>query len=266
MAKFPAAVLLCLLAQGSASLAPVRHPTCVRFYCLEGDPKPEALRKAVDSLGTKDAPARVVSGPDSGHARPKEHFVAVEVPTTSAPKDVEAALKKVCPRTEELFWTAFQGKSRSLPSILAQSPLDCVIGMDNNMRWFDLSDGRARFFFTQGKLDAKTIQARFEKLYQPFNAGELGELVKESIEWRLAEPLDAAAAKAAEKALARIPGIRHPRIDAATRVLSAEVEQDGLRGSMPGAKGVAAADFLVDDVLAALDAAKVALEAGGEKR
>jgi hypothetical protein len=281
------AVLLAGLApQDASGLPPVRHPTCLRFYTFEGDVKPEVLRKAVESLSTKEAAARVTTGPATVSSRPKARFLVLEVPSRTPGKDLEAALKKVCPHAGELAWTAFQGKSRSLPSILGYSGLECVVGMDNDLRWFDLAGGLARFFYTPGKFDAKSLRARFGKLYQPFNAGELGELVHDSIEWQLADPVDASAAKAAEKAIAKIPGVRKARIDVAVRVLTAEIEHDGLQGAVIGpAAGVGkessgnggaqrsplGSGFLLDEVLGALEAAKIAVETraapapGGEK-
>ena len=266
------AFLLAVLAlQGASPLAPAHHPTCVRYYGFEGDLKADLLRKALSGLGAKEVEARAVVGPIKAGSRPKQRFLALELPVRTPPKDVEAALKKIAPHAEELAWTAFQGKVRTLPAILGYSALDCVVGMDNDVRWFDLTNGRARFFFTAGKFDAKGLREKFEKLYQPFDAGDLGDLVHETIEWHLAEPLDAAAAKTAEKAIAKIPGLRKVKIDVATRVLSADVEQDGLRGasgsgaasdagSKASADAVPAGSFLVDDVLEVLASAKIAVE------
>jgi hypothetical protein len=273
--KFPASRLLGLLAillvQDPGRLAPARHPTCLRFYTYEGDVKPEVLRKELDALGAKDEKVRVAAGPSKVSSRPKTRFLVLEIPAKVAPKEVETALKKVCSHADELAWTAFQGPDRSLPAILGYPALDCVVGMDNDLRWFDLAGGRARFFFLPGKLDAKSLRSRFAKLYQPFNAGELGDLVKDTIEWKLADPVDPAAAKSAEKAIARIPGVRKARIDAAARTLVAEIEQDGLRGaSRSGSRApseaaapdsaLSSAEFLVDDVIDALESAKLVLE------
>jgi hypothetical protein len=272
------AILLAGLAsQNAGGLPSVRHPTCLRFYTFEGDVKPEVLRKAVSDLGTKEAEARITIGPSKVSSRPRARFLVLEVPSRTPGKEVEAALKKVCPHADELAWTAFQGQNRSLPPILGYSALDCVVGMDNDVRWFDLSGGLARFYYTPGKFDAKSLRVRFGKLYQPFNAGELGELVHDTIEWRLAEPVDASAAKSAEKAIAKIPGVRKARIDVASRVLTGEIEHDGLQGAVAGssaagpekeATGGGSAErsplgdgFLQDEVLDALDAAKLAVEA-----
>jgi len=254
-----------LLGEGAGVIPPTRHATCLRYYSLEGDLELEALRQAVQSLGTIDAGASIAVGPATVSSRPKARFLVLELPSRVAPKEALAALKKVTPRTEELAWTAFQGERRSLPSILGYAALDCVVGMDNDLRWFDLSGGRARFYYVAGKLDEKSLRSRFHKLYQPFDAGELGELVTDAIEWKLAEPVDAAAAKAAEKAIAKIPGVRKAKIDSTSRVLTVGVEHEGLRGAVRNVKSggegsLPGRDFLVDDVLDALAAAKLAPE------
>src|SRR5260221_315491 len=156
-----AILLACLSAQDTTRLQPVRHPTCVRFYSYEGDVKPELLKKQLDAVATKDAKARIAAGPSRVSSRPMSRFIVLEVPARTPAKDIESALKKICPHAEELAWTAFQGKSRTLPAIVGYPALDCVVGMDNDLRWFDLAEGRARFFFSPGKFDAKTLRIRF---------------------------------------------------------------------------------------------------------
>ena len=249
--------------QAPAGLLPVRHATCLRFYSLEGDVKPEALNKAVRGLASADFEARIALGPTPVSSRPKERFLALEVPARTPAKIVEAALKKVSPRAEELLWTAFQGPDRTLPTILAYSPLECVVGMDNDLRWFDLDGGRVRFFYAQGKLDAEGLRSKFRKLFEPFKAGDLGELVHESLVWKLGAPVEPAAAQAAQKAIAKLPGVRKVTIDAAARTLSAEIDHAGLRAGAPGkpdaAKPLPPTGFLQDEILDALETAKIAV-------
>ena len=241
----------------------MRHASCFRFYSLEGDVKREALDKVVASLGTAERPARIALGPSQVEARPKPRFLVLELPAQAEAADVRGALKKICPKVDELAWTAFESPHASLPTILGKTPLECVVGMDNDLRWFDLSGGRARFFYRPGQLDAQDIQKRYSRLYTPFEKGELGEIPAAALQWKLAEPVDAAAAKAAEKALAKLPGVRKARIDVAARTLTAEIVEDGLldacAGSAPSS-GLPATSFLVDDVLDVLDAGKIALE------
>ena len=265
---FIVTLLACALASDAPVLTPVRHPTCIRFYGLEGDVKPDVLRKAVSALGKEGAAADIVAGPLQVSSRKRWNFVALELPSNAPAKEIQAALKKVSSKAEELAWTAFQGEDRSLPAILGFSALECVVGMDNDMRWFDLAGGRARFFYAPGKLDAEVLRKKFGTLYQPFDAGELGELVHGPLEWKLKGPIEPAAVKAAEKALAKVPGVRKPKIDAAKLVLTAEIEHDGLRSSCGSEKAAGGAEskwlppgaFLVDDVLDALAAAKIATE------
>jgi hypothetical protein len=257
-----------LPAQEAPEVQPARHATCVRYYSLEGDVKPDLLRRAVAGLSSMDHEAKIALGPVGVSSRPKSRFVALELPTGTAAKDVEKALRKVTPKTIELAWTAFQGKDRELPSILGYSGPECVVGMDNDMRWFALENGRARFFYVAGKLDEKELRARFTTLYKPFGGDELGELEHERIEWKLAEPLEPPAAKAAEKAVAKIRGIAKARVDPAARTLSADVVHDGLLGAVapagaeakPAATGLPGGGFLPDEVLDALAAAKAPVE------
>ena len=244
------------------AVEPERHATCLRYYSLEGDVKPDLLRRAVAELSTIDAEAKIALGPLGVSSKPKYRFVVLDLPVATPAKDVEKALRKTAPKVVELAWTAFQGKDRELPAILGFNALECVVGMDNDIRWFALEGGLARFFYLPGKMKEEELRSRFSKLYQPFDAEELGELVRERIEWKLAEPLEPAAAKAAEKAVMKVPGISKARIDVATRTLTAEIGHDGLRAATTvasGGSGVPGGGFLADTALDALAGAKVAL-------
>lgn len=252
------------------AVEPVRHSTCLRYYSLEGDVKPDLLRRAVSELSTIEAEAKIAMGPIGVSSKPKYRFVVLELPLGTTAKEVEKALRKTTPKAIELAWTAFRGEDRELPQILGFNGLECVVGMDNDMRWFALEDGRARFFYVKGKMNADDLRARFKTLYKPFDAGELGELVRERIEWKLAEPLEPAAAKAAEKALAKLPGVAKAKIDLATRTLTVDIAYDGLQAAAPPTgtagqagqasdTGVPGGGFLADDALDALANAKVAL-------
>jgi hypothetical protein len=249
---------------------PARHATCVRYFSLEGDAKPDLIRRAVAELSTLDAEAKILVGPQGVSSKPKYRFLALELPVGVTAKEVAKAMRKATPKTVELAWTAFQGEDRNLPDILGFNALECVVGMDNDMRWFALEGGRARFFYLPGKMNEKDLRSRFKTLYKPFDAEELGRLERERIEWKLAEPLEASAAKAAEKGLKKVPGIVEAGIDVATRVLSAEIVHDGLLcAAVPAggsgttsAAGVPGEGFLADEVLDVLAAAKVAVETG----
>ncbi|MFN0007419.1 MAG: hypothetical protein ACKVXR_05880 [Planctomycetota bacterium] len=256
---------IALFAPGDAPLVePVRHATCVRYYSLEGDVKPDLLRRAVSELSAIEAEAKIAMGPSGVSSKPKYRFVVLEVPIGLPAKDIEKALRKTTPKVTELAWTAFQGEDRKLPDILGFSGPECVVGMDNDMRWFALEGGLARFFYVPGKLDATDLRSRFKTLYKPFDADELGELVRERIEWKLDEPLTAPAGKTAEKALGKLPGVVKAKIDVATRTLTVDIAHDGLRATAPPpgkepAPGVPAGGFLANEALDALASAKVAV-------
>jgi len=247
---------------------PVRHATCLRFFSLEGDVKPEALNGAVRAFSVGGLEARIALGPVKVSSRPKERFLALEVSSAITPKTIEAALKKVSPRTEELLWAAFRGPDRTLPTIVGYGALECIVGMDDDLRFFELDRGTARFFYAPGRLDAEKLRSKFKKLYEPFQAGELGELAREEIAWKLAGPVDRAAAQAAQKAIARIPGVKKATVDAASAKLAVEIEDAGLRVAAVGTGGGSApsdalppTSFLPDEILDALDAAKIKVEA-----
>lgn len=236
------------------AIEPVRHTTCLRYYSLAGDVKPDLLRRAVADLSTIEAEAKIALGPVGVSSKPKYRFVVLELPLATAAKDVEKALRKATPKTIELAWTAFQGQDRELPQILGYNGLECVVGMDNDMRWFALEGGLARFFYVPEKLNEKELRSRFKTLYKPFDADELGDLVRERIEWKLAEPLEAPAAKTAEKALGKLPGVAQAKIDVATRTLTVDIPHDGLKAAaIPGG------GFLADDALDALAGAGVSV-------
>jgi hypothetical protein len=207
----------------------------------------------VAELSTPETEAKILLGPVGVSSKPKYRFVGLELPLAVPAKDVEKAMRKTTPKAIELAWTAFQGEDRKLPDILGFNGNECVVGMDNDMRWFTLEGGLARFFYVPGKLKAEELRSRFKTLYKPFDAEELGELVRERIEWKLAEPLAPAAAKTAEKALSKLPGVAKAKIDVATRTLTVDIEHDGLRATAPEA------GFLADEALEALASAKVAL-------
>jgi len=153
---------------------PVRHATCLRFFSLEGDVKPEALNGAVRAFSVGGLEARIALGPVKVSSRPKERFLALEVSSAITPKTIEAALKKVSPRTEELLWAAFRGPDRTLPTIVGYGALECIVGMDDDLRFFELDRGTARFFYAPGRLDAEKLRSKFKKLYEPFQAGDVG--------------------------------------------------------------------------------------------
>jgi hypothetical protein len=105
--------------------------------------------------------------------------------------------------------------------------------MSNDMRWFEYSQNTSAFFYMPGKLHAVKLEDLYRKLYQPLGGGELGQLARDTIQWSLKGSVDEAAARRAEKAIAKIDGVREAKIDAATGSLRVIVDFDGLRTSAP---------------------------------
>jgi hypothetical protein len=202
------------------------HPVSMRFYIFDGDVRGDALKKAVEGLANPEEPCRIVIGPTASGTRPDKQFLALEVSSRAAPKDVIQALRKANSRVQELEWTAFRGATEEPKAILGYGARECVIGMASEMRWFEFGGGESAFFFTPGKLDAPQIKDRYKKLYQPLGGGDLGELARFEITWHLATPLDAAAAKRAEKAIAKLPGVRSAKLDLEQGTLQFTVELD----------------------------------------
>jgi hypothetical protein len=208
-----------------------RHATTVRFFCLEGDVKADPLKKALADLSTKDAGCGFVGEPMTSSTRPDKHVFAIEAPSTVAPADLNKALQKGSTRVTQLEWTLFRGLAAPPPSILGFSGRDCVIGMANDIRWFAFDPDGTTFYYVPGKLGAVKLADLYKKLFQPFEAGDVGKLARDTIEWPLEPPVDEAAAKRAEKALLKIDGVREARVDAAAHALRVVVELDALKSS-----------------------------------
>lgn len=212
---------------------PERHASVVRFFTLEGDVKPDVLRKAVSELSTKAVESRIVGDPSVSSTRPGKHFIALQTPASASLQDVEKALRKSNGRVQALEWSLFRGAKQGPAPILGYSGRDCVIGMSSDMRWFEFAGDVSSFFYVPGKLRAAKLADLYRKLYQPFGGGELGQVARETIQWSLKAPVDEAAARRAEKAMAKLEGVREAKIDAATGGLRLIVELDGLKHSAP---------------------------------
>lgn len=234
-----ACALLPLLRQDPATPAetedpypPVRTATVLRYFCLEGDLKADATKKALAELSTKAAACRIAAGPSTCTTRPDKHFLALETPGATPLADVMKALKKGGAKVQELEWTLFRDADEPT-GILGFSARECVIGMASDLRWFESSEGTNTFHYVPGKLAGAKLADLYGKLYQPFDCGNPGTVVRETIEWKLAEPVDPAAAKKAEKAIAKLDGVRTAKIDAGASTLGVTIELDGLRTSGP---------------------------------
>jgi hypothetical protein len=229
LASLFATSLFAFWAPDQGSVAPKPPTYCVRYFAIE-EIKPDAFRKAVAEFGTG---TRIVTGPSTATCRPKISFVGLEVGDALSGKDVARALKKGCKSAEELAWTSFRGVDRSLPNIMGVSAQDCVIGMASDMRWFETSSDAKHFYFVPGKLDAESIAKQFQNLFEPFNAGDIGNLATESFAIELVPNADANAVKRATKAIAKLDGVRKAEVVGGS--LQIEVELDGLRASATSA-------------------------------
>jgi hypothetical protein len=220
-------------------LYPARRQTsAVHLFSVADDLKADVVRKSLADLSTKSADCRIVYGPVHSSARPNKSFLAVEAPASVDAKDLFKALKKGAPSAEVLAWTSFQSEDKTLGAGMGGgmpgfSPRDFVLGTSNDLRWVEAQGGFVEFFFTPGKLTAETLADRFHKLAQPFGVKDVGKVVQESFTWPLAEPLDEAAAKRAEKALAKIDGVRDAKIDVTAKTLHVTVALENLKVSGP---------------------------------
>lgn len=227
-----------VLPQASAaavSQAPVLPPqpaSCVRYFALSGKVDEDALRRALDD--TESGAQRLLFGPASCNARPKQSFVAVEVAADANTREIAHRLKKGCDGAEELAWTSFRGVDRALPVVLGQSPRDCVIGMASEMRWFESAGDVKVFFHVPGKLDAKDIVDRFQRLYAPFEAGELGTVEKETVTLALRDAPDAKALERALKGIRKLAGVTSAAAEGTT--ITIEVELANQLGAAPSAE------------------------------
>jgi hypothetical protein len=228
---------------------PARHASVLRFFCLEGELKADPIRKALAELGTKDAECRIAYAPQTAPGRKAKSFFAIEAPSSVSGKDVEKALRRGADKVEDLACSCFDGPARELPNVptgpgdkSGWSARDFVIGMMSGLRWFDRLGGWTQFFYTPGKADAAEIADRYKKLVGPWGGGELGKIPRESFAWPLAAPVDEAAAKRAEKAIAKIDGVKEARIDVAGAVLRVTFELDGIKTSAVEAAPAAATD------------------------
>ena len=221
-------------ARDAAPLYPAeRQPTVLHFFALVGEVDGEALQRAVAALDAEGR-ARILEGPVACATRPKKRFLALEAPAELQPKTLTGALRRACGEVEPLSATSFETTDGALPGILAYSARDCIVGMADEMRWFEEREGRRTFWFVSGKLAAEDVAKRFRRLYEPFGHPEVGRLVEHPLSWALGAPVDPAAAKKAERAIAKLPGVLSARIDPAAATLEARVAIDAVRQTLAG--------------------------------
>ncbi|MBL8857694.1 MAG: hypothetical protein JNL28_04195 [Planctomycetes bacterium] len=264
-----AAPLLAALLQGTPTptpavevYPPVRHATVAHCFSLPDEVKGDVVRKALADLSTKDADCAIRYGPMKATSRPSRVFVVVEAPASVDVKDVVKALKKGASTVEPMAWTCFQSTDNTLGRGLGGgmpglSPRDFILGLSNDLRWVEARGGFVEFFFAPGKLSADVIQDRFHKLAQPFGVKDVGDVVVESFVWTLTAPIEAAAARRAEKELAKISGVKEARIDIEKHTLSVKVALENLVRSAPPIAMPGGGDALADAGAALADTSPV---------
>jgi len=214
--------------------------TVVRFFHLETD-SPD-LTKISPALAELEAV--LVHGPRSSGGRPGHSFVAVRVPRAVSAKKVAAALKKGGGGVEALEATAFDGRTGSDSDLglggVGVTKRDLIIGISNDVVWYDASGTWSQFYGAPRKLEADELAARYAKLYAPYGGAKLGAVVHESLQWTLtAAPTDKQAPKL-EKSLEKLPGVTEANFSgnvlALTFVLDG-LEAGGDAGPMPESHG-----------------------------
>lgn len=218
---------------------PERHKSFLVTFVIQDDAKADVVRRSLAELSTKEANCSIAYGPVGSESRPNRDFLVVEAPATLDPKDVLRALKKGAPTAELLAWTCFQSDDKNLGRGLGAgvpgfAPRDFVLGISSELRWVEAQGGFVEFFFAPGKLSADFLADRFHKLAQPFGVKDVGHVVLESFTWTLADALDPAAAKRAEKSIAKLEGVTAARVDPTAKTLKVDVALQGLRVSGPG--------------------------------
>ena len=221
-------------ARDAAPLYPAeRHPTVLHYFALVGEVDGEVLQRALAALDAQGR-ARILEGPVACSTRPRASSAGTRRAPRARGSASSAALRRACSEVEPLSATSFETSDGPLPGILAYSARDCIVGMADEMRWFEEREGRRTFWFVSGKLAAEDVAKRFRRLYEPFGHPEVGRLVEHPLSWALAAPIDTAAARKAERAIAKLPGVLSARIDPKAATLEARVAIDAVRQTLPG--------------------------------
>lgn len=236
---------------------PVRHASVVHALSLAEGAKADVLTKALTALSTRDADCKIRYGPRSAKSRPGTAFVLIEAPAEVNAKDIVKAVSKGAREVEVLAWTCLRSNDTTLgrglgAGMAGATPRDFVLGMSNDLRWFEARGGFLEFFLVPGKLDAATLADRLLKLAQPFGVKDVGTRATDTFRWSLAPlakngvtpaAIDAAAARRAEKAILKLRGVLTARVDPAARTLAVEVALEGLsRGLLPSVLPIGGVD------------------------
>jgi hypothetical protein len=214
-----------------------RAEQVVRYMMIETDePKLGPLKDALTELG-----ASVIYGPRTTKERPGRAFFALSAPWDLSPKLLERAGRKAGAAAEELTCTAFEGREgRDTPVTIGPltfSSRDFVMSITGEIVWFDSIGGWSQFYGPPGKLQAKDLLARYEKLYAPYGGGSLGRLVHESFTWTLPSAPDEKVAAKLQKAVRKLDGVHAVTLEGATltvEVVLADIAAAAPAGAISG--------------------------------
>jgi hypothetical protein len=231
--------------------------TVIRFFHLEtGEPELARLNPALAELG-----AELAYGPRTTQGRPGHAFVAVRAPRAAEPKKLAAALKKGGGAVEELATLAFDGRTGKDHDFglggYGVTKRDFVLGMSGDVVWYDAVGPWSQVYGASGKLKARELYDRYEKLYAPYGGAKLGEVVLERFTWTLAAAPEDKLRHKLLKALEKMRGVRGAVIDGTE--LTMTVALDGLEVSGDVGRIPATGEPLDEDTRSA---PRVAFDAG----
>lgn len=203
---------------------PARPMTCTHSFLVDDDAELSVVAKALADLSAPDAPCRIVDTPDRSAAQPKWAFLVVEAPVDLDAKKILAAVRKGGKQTERLMATAFDSEVTVFGGPF-KTPRDALFTSSNEIRWA-MAWGRSyQIYGTPGKARSDQIAARLGKA---LGTKAPPPVIEHSFTWTLVEPVDAEAAKRAEKSLLAVRGVESARIDVAKRALAVTVALEGL--------------------------------------
>jgi len=229
----------------------------IRFFHLETD-KPELakMNPALAELG-----AELAYGPRTTQGRPGHAFVALRAPRAADVKKLTQALKKGGGAVEELSTLAFDGRIGKDHDFglggYGVTKRDFVMGMSGDVVWYDAVGPWSQLYGASGRMKARELYDRYEKLYAPYGGAKLGEVVLERFTWTLASAPEDKVRQKVLKALEKMRGVRGAVIVGTE--LTMTVALDGLEACGDVGKIPAEGEALDEDTKAA---PRVAFDAG----